>query len=35
MLALILIGTGGALTVARRRSHTIIPTPRPNPQAQG
>jgi hypothetical protein len=35
MLALILIGTGGALTVARRRSHTVTPTPRPNPQAQG
>jgi hypothetical protein len=35
MLALILIGTGGALTVARRRSHTVAPTPRPNPQAQG
>jgi hypothetical protein len=35
MLALILIGTGGALTVARRSSHTVTPAPRPNPQAQG
>jgi len=35
MLALILIGAGGVLTVARRRSHTVSPTPRPNPQAQG
>jgi hypothetical protein len=34
MLALILIGVGGVLTVARRRSHSVTPTTRPNPQAQ-
>jgi hypothetical protein len=34
MLALILIGVGGLLTVARRRGHSVTPTTRPNPQGQ-
>jgi hypothetical protein len=34
MLALILIGAGGVLTVARRRSHSVAPTARPTPQGQ-
>jgi len=34
MLALILIGVGGVLTAARRRSHSVTPTTRPNPQGQ-
>jgi hypothetical protein len=34
MLALILIAAGGVLTMARRRTHSVAPTPRPNPQAQ-
>jgi hypothetical protein len=34
MLALTLIGVGGVLTVARRRSHSATPTTRPTPQGQ-
>ena len=34
MLALILIAAGGVITLARRRSQSVAPTARPNPQAQ-
>jgi hypothetical protein len=34
MLALTLIGVGGVLIVARRRSHSLTPATRANPQAQ-